>query len=255
MMFKVIIVILLAYATAEEATVEEAQKETKEEQFKYVKPEIGDLAHNLAESFHNLEDFKQSWVLSEAKKDGVDETISKYDGKWLVDEPKENALGGDLALVLKSEAKHAAISAKLSSTFNFNDQPLIIQYEVKFQKAQECGGAYIKLLADKEGLSLEEFGDTTLYSIMFGPDKCGHDSKMHFILQHENPISGKMVEHHAKPPSGDFKTMFDDKKTHLVTLVVRPGNTFDILLDKKNYQLRKPAERHDTSNQPGEGDR
>ena len=53
-----------------------------------------------------------------------------------------------------------------------------LRYEVRFQNKHECGGAYIKLLADTPSLSLENFGDKTEYSIMFGPDKCGGDSKV-----------------------------------------------------------------------------
>ena len=49
---------------------------------------------------------------------------------------------------------------------------------MRFQNKHECGGAYIKLLADTPSLSLENFGDKTEYSIMFGPDKCGGDSKV-----------------------------------------------------------------------------
>ena len=39
--------------------------------------------------------------MSKAKKDGVDEELSKYDGKWSVEEPETQPLIGDLGLVLK----------------------------------------------------------------------------------------------------------------------------------------------------------
>ena len=29
----------------------------------------------------------------------------------------------------------------------------------------------------------------TPYTIMFGPDKCGSDSKLHFIFRHTNPLN------------------------------------------------------------------
>jgi len=229
MVSKLCIVALVALACV--MADETAKPEAEVNKFKYVEPTAEENVH-LAEAFHDKQGFEDRWVLSKAKKDGVEDTISKYDGKWKVEEPKDNALEGDLALMLKSEAKHAAISSKLAKKFDFLNEPLIVQYEVKFHKAQECGGAYIKLLADSQKLNLDTFGDKTLYSIMFGPDKCGHDGKMHFILQHENPVSGKMVEHHAKAPTGEFNKIFDDKKVHLVTLIVRPGNTFEVLVDK-----------------------
>jgi len=218
----------------EEETTKGTETDKKEEEvIKYVRPEIGDLAH-IAEPFHDKAEFESRWVSSKAKKDGVDDSIAKYDGKWDIEEPEGSAIEGDLGLILKSEAKHAAISSKLPTRFEFQGNALFVQYEVRFQKALECGGAYIKLLADLPGLSLDEFGDKTQYTIMFGPDKCGHDGKLHFIVQHENPISGKSIEHHAKAATGDFSKIFDDKKTHLVTLIVRPGNTFEILVDRKS---------------------
>jgi calnexin len=205
--------------------------EDEEQVLKYTRPS-DDGAAFFAESFHSTEEFEARWKYSEAKKDGVDEAIAKYDGKWSIAEPKDNPIVGDNGLVLSSEAKHAAVSASLQTPFKFEDNPLVVQYEVRFQKRQECGGAYVKLLAESENLKLEEFGDKTEYVIMFGPDKCGGDGKLHFIFQHKNPITHKMEEKHAKKATGEFGNIFDDGKTHLVGLIVRPDNTFEIQVDK-----------------------
>ncbi|CAH2301045.1 calmegin isoform X2 [Pelobates cultripes] len=78
----------------------------------------------------------------------------------------------------------------------------------------------------------EEFHDRTPYTIMFGPDKCGEDYKLHFIFRHKNPIIGDYDEKHAKRPEVDLKKYFNDKKTHLYTLVVKPDNTFEMLIDQ-----------------------
>ncbi|NXJ59905.1 CLGN protein, partial [Rostratula benghalensis] len=101
-------------------------------------------------------------------------------GRWEVEELKENRVPGDRGLVLKSVAKHHAISAMLTKAFIFDDKPLIVQYEVNFQEGIDCGGAYIKLLSSSDDLNLEYFFDKTPYTIMFGPDKCGEDYKLHF---------------------------------------------------------------------------
>ena len=90
----------------------------------------------------------------------------------------KTALPGDSGLVMKSKAKHSAISAKLDKPFVFDANPLIVQYEVAFQNGLDCGGAYIKLLSKDPNLSLKNLHDKTPYTIMFGPDKCGHDSKV-----------------------------------------------------------------------------
>ncbi|XP_072898834.1 calnexin-like [Hemitrygon akajei] len=172
------------------------------------------------------------WVFSTTKKDDTDEDIAKYDGKWAVEELMENKLPGDKSLVLKSKAKHHAISAPLKKPFMFNGEPLVVQYEVNFQNGIECGGAYLKLLSHTENLKLEEFFDKTPYTIMFGPDKCGEDYKLHFIFRHKNPITGEYEEKHAKRPDVDLKKFYTDKITHLYTLVLNPDNTFEILIDQ-----------------------
>lgn len=48
-------------------------------------------------------------------------------GKWAVEQLKENKVPGDQGLVLKSRAKHHAISAMLDKPFVFKDEPLVIQ--------------------------------------------------------------------------------------------------------------------------------
>uniref|UniRef100_A0A8C5LZ95 Calmegin n=1 Tax=Leptobrachium leishanense TaxID=445787 RepID=A0A8C5LZ95_9ANUR len=172
------------------------------------------------------------WVFSKTTKEDADEEIAKYDGQWQVEELKENKLSGDMGLVLKSVARHHAISAKLKRPFKFDTKPLIIQYEVNFQDGIDCGGAYIKLLSDSRSLNLEEFQDRTPYTIMFGPDKCGEDYKLHFIFRHKNPIIEDYDEKHAKRPEVDLKKYFNDKKTHLYTLVLKPDNTFEMFIDQ-----------------------
>ncbi|KAH0512248.1 Calmegin [Microtus ochrogaster] len=67
------------------------------------------------------------WVLSKAKKDDKDSEISIYDGRWEIEELKEDQVPGDRGLVLKSKAKHHAISAVLNKPFIFSDRPLIVQ--------------------------------------------------------------------------------------------------------------------------------
>ncbi|XP_061747860.1 calnexin isoform X2 [Nerophis ophidion] len=186
--------------------------------------------HFFAEAFHR--GTLDSWVLSSAKKEDTDEDIAKYDGKWEVEEMKDSKLPGDKGLVLKSRAKHHAISAQLLRPFIFDNDPLIVQYEVNFQSGIDCGGAYVKLLTQTSDLDLDQFVDKTPYTIMFGPDKCGEDYKLHFIFRHKNPITGEYEEKHAKKPDADLRTYYTDKKTHLYTLVVNPDNSFEVLVDQ-----------------------
>eukprot|EP00063_Salmo_salar_P068814 XP_014043649.1 PREDICTED: calmegin-like [Salmo salar] len=94
------------------------------------------------------------WQVSKTMKEDADDEIAKYDGKWSVEQLKENKVPGDMGLVLKSRAKHHAIASLLDRPFLFRDDALVVQYEVNFQDGIDCGGAYIKLLSDEDDLDL-----------------------------------------------------------------------------------------------------
>ncbi|KAG0421068.1 hypothetical protein HPB47_003030 [Ixodes persulcatus] len=83
------------------------------------------------------------------------------------------------------------------------------KYEVQFQRGQDCGGAYVKLLSDMEkNGDQRQFRDKSPYTIMLGPDKCGTDHK--------------------------FDEMFKDKRPHPLTLVLTPDNCFKVLVDQRS---------------------
>lgn len=200
---------------------------------KYVKASVKE--YHFLDSFDDLKAIGQKWIKSLAKKDSIDDSeLAMYDGLWAVESALDSVLEGDLGLVLKSKAKHHAISARLGKPFVFtNGKPLVVQYEVKFQSSLECGGAYVKLLEDQPNMNsvMEQFQDKTGFSIMFGPDKCGTDSKFHFIVRFKHPIKGTVEEKHAKK-SQLPDHIFNDGKTHLYTLIIRPDNTFHMHIDR-----------------------
>uniref|UniRef100_A0A5K3FX36 Calnexin n=1 Tax=Mesocestoides corti TaxID=53468 RepID=A0A5K3FX36_MESCO len=185
----------------------------------------------LSMYFTAPEDIKKL-VLSSATKDGVDPDLSKYDGKWSIEVPKLSSVENDYALILKSEGKHHAISMDLGHDFKFDKNEFVVQYEVRFMDGQTCGGAYIKLLSASPDLNLNKFNDKTPYTIMFGPDKCGMHTKLHFIFRHKNPKTGEIQEKHMNPPVASLESIFTDKKTHLFTLVIRSDNSFEVYVDQ-----------------------
>ncbi|KAL6869769.1 hypothetical protein ACO1O0_001098 [Amphichorda felina] len=178
------------------------------------------------------DDWDQRWQPSHAKKDLSGSTDEEEDwayvGEWSVEEPfKYKGMEGDKGLVVKNPAAHHAISAKFPQKIDNKDKTLVVQYEVKLQNGLECGGAYMKLLRDNKALHQEEFSNTTPYVIMFGPDKCGHTNKVHFIFNHKNPKTGEYEEKHLKsPPTAKIV-----KTTELYTLIVHPNNTYAIRQD------------------------
>ncbi|GLG98581.1 Calnexin [Gryllus bimaculatus] len=226
--------VCLSEDDSDEAVVtEEIDDVVPDEEIVYVSPTPSGNTY-LAEHFDDEGRFKQKWIVSEAKKDDMDEEISKYEGMWAIEPPQQDGLKGDLGLVLKSKAKHSAISARLDRPFVFADKPFIVQYEVAFQEGQDCGGAYLKLLSQsKQSSDLRKFNDKTPYTIMFGPDKCGTDVKLHFIFRHKNPNNGTMSEKHCKKPKDRVEEPYKDKRPHLYTLHLRPDNSFTVFLDQK----------------------
>jgi len=211
---------------------EDTTKSSVEDTVVYATPKTPADSY-IAETFDDIISFEKVWIKSQAKKDGVDANIAKYDGVWSVEQAKVDPLKGDRSLVLKTKAKHAAISAPLSRPFKFGGKPLVVQYEVTLQDGQECGGAYMKLLSQVEGTpsKLQDFQDKTPYTIMFGPDNCGNDYKLHFIFRHVNPLNGSVEEKHANKGTTKLETFFKDKKPHLYTLILRPENTYELQVD------------------------
>ncbi|TKR68526.1 hypothetical protein L596_024496 [Steinernema carpocapsae] len=216
-----------------------ANDEDAEKEFvplKFASPKVASKDIYLAEDFADQSVLGKKWLKSTAKKEGVEEAISKYDGEWAVGAPQKVVIEGDNGLVVKSKAKHHAIASKFVKPFYFSEnKPLVVQYEVKYQEGQECGGGYLKLLSLGAEKSIESFNDKTPYTIMFGPDKCGASAKVHLIVRFTNPINKTTYEHHAAQPTGGVSKYFDDHATHLYTLVIRHDETFTVSVD--NYAI------------------
>lgn len=199
----------------------------------YVEPTLSRPGIIFAEPFSSAAAL-QRFVPSAASKDGVEGDLAKYDGRWEVAAPEAGALEGDLALIMRDQAKHHAIAAQLQEPFlPGDDKPLVFQYEVKFQSEMTCGGAYVKLLSADAHADFAKFHDKTPYTIMFGPDRCGTEEKLHFILRHVHPITDAVEEKHAKKPQEFNSKYFEVGKTRLYRLVVHPDSSFEISVDKQ----------------------
>lgn len=211
------------------------------------------------------EGWEKRWKPSHAKKDMKDSAQEgeewAYVGEWAVEEPiKYKGMAGDKGLVVKNQAAHHAISAKFPKKVDNRGRTLVVQYEVKMQNGLECGGAYMKLLRDNKALHQDEFSNTTPYVIMFGPDKCGHTNKVHFIINHKNPKTGAYEEKHmTSPPTANIV-----KTTELYTLIIRPNNTYVIKQNREEVnsgslfsdfwpEINPPAEIDDVNDKKPEG--
>ncbi|KAI5962838.1 hypothetical protein CANMA_003613 [Candida margitis] len=185
-------------------------------------------ADSILEQFDYPSLSNSPWKVTRAKKydEGRDEIV-KYAGEWAIEPPFiYPAFEDDFGLVMKSRASHYSIAYKLPHTIENIDKDLVVQYEVKLQKGLECGGAYIKLL-DKS-TNYHFFNSETPYQIMFGPDKCGSENKIYFILRKSLP-NGTIEEKQLRfPPLARINDL-----TNLYTLIIRKNNDFEIRINGK----------------------
>jgi len=97
---------------------------------------------------------------------------------------------------------------------------LVLQYRIKHEQSIDCGGGYVKLLPSTT--DQKNFNGDAEYNIMFGPDICGSSTKrIHVILTHKG-------KNHLINKNIPCET---DELSHLYTLILRPDNTYEVLVD------------------------
>ena len=123
-------------------------------------------------------EWESRWTYSEA---------AEYDGRFEVRGPFDGmAVGqrGDVSLVVPESHHKYGLSRELDFAPR-DGRTFVAQFEVRLQKPLECGGAYLKFIsapADGSAFDATTLDNETPYSVMFGPDKCGSESKVHFIF-------------------------------------------------------------------------
>jgi len=126
----------------------------------------------------------------------------------------------DTGLKTSEDAKFYAIAAEYPP-FSNKGKTLVIQYTAKHEQGIDCGGGYLKL---GPKFDLSTFHGETQYNIMFGPDICGPTKRTHLIFNYDG-------KNHLK--RSDIRTE-SDEATHLYTLVVKPDQTYEVLIDNKS---------------------
>ncbi|KAI8621264.1 Calreticulin family-domain-containing protein [Chytriomyces sp. MP71] len=155
------------------------------------------------------------WVQSEAKSDYGKFQISN--GKFHADAKASRGLQ------TSEDAKFYAISAPLDKEFDNKGKDLVLQFTAKFEQSIDCGGGYIKLIPKMDA---KKFDGDTPYSIMFGPDICGYDKKVHAIITYKG--KNHLIKKSITPGSDEF--------THEYTFVLKPDQTFEILVDGESKE-------------------
>jgi len=173
----------------------------------------------LEEKFDST--WESRWVKSSWKKsDGMNGDFLWTAGRFFGDDEEE-----DKGIKTTPDAKFFGIAAPFSEEMVSNEgKDLVVQYSVKHEQGIDCGGGYLKLLPASSGPKsneLKDYDNETPYSIMFGPDICGGNRRVHVILEHDgaNHLIGKSIS----PPT--------DQLTHLFTLILKADNTYSVLID------------------------
>lgn len=158
----------------------------------------------------------------------IPSSFPHYTGEWAVE--RSNFVPYEKVLVTKTANANYAISTRFDTPLKLNNQPLIIQYEVRFQESLTCGGAAMKVYG--ANFNPDVVNPRTPYIIKFGPDRCGTTDKVVFNFCHKNSKTGQVVEHVLK----DCPKVPNDRLTHLYTLIIRPDNTYEILVDASSVK-------------------
>jgi calreticulin len=153
-----------------------------------------------------------SWVQSTVRPEGERGSIGLSAGKWATDETAERGLKTE------EDARFYHYSTTFPE-FSNADKPLVLQYTVKHEQQIDCGGAYLKL--HPAGLDQVGYTGDSVYNIMFGPDICGGTKRTHFILN--NKGKNHLIKNDIPCESDTF--------THTYTLILKPDNTFSVLID------------------------
>ena len=142
---------------------------------------------------------------------------------------KNASVSEDPGVQVVEENRHVCFGHRFPEPLDPAGRDLVLQYELKLEDTLSCGGAYIKMPRASPDFDVASMTDASPYSIMFGPDRCGATNKVHFILQHQSPVSLRWEEKHF----ADTVPVTVDKKTHLYTLLVRASGDFTIFVDRK----------------------
>merc|ERR1719263_2482862 len=186
----------------------------------------------FSETFDD-EDAASRWHKSTFKED--ENMAGEFVVTAAIHEGKKAVLNVNKGFKTRTDGRFFAYYSSASEPFDNDGKDLVVQYSVKHEQNIDCGGAYVKILP--ESSEMESFGGSTPYNIMFGPDICGKGiKKVHFILAKH--------DEHGNEKQYQMKTTVKaktDELTHVYTLVIRPNDDFEILIDGKS-EIKKNIE-------------
>lgn len=152
-------------------------------------------------------------------------TQSKWKGESEMGEfelkAAQNNPDSDMSMATGVDARFYGASAHFKKPFSNKGKTLVVQYEVTSDKDVECGGGYLKMGEKMEDAT--KFGDPTKYSLMFGPDKCGHTKRTHLIFNYKGKNVLKKTDLPYKQSEEAFSTLY--------RLILTPENKATVEID------------------------
>lgn len=146
-------------------------------------------------------------------------------------------------LKTSQDAKFYAISTELPTPVTNDGKDLVVSLSVKHEQGLDCGGGYAKFTPKMDG---KDFDGDSKYLLMFGPDQCGYNKRVHIIFNYNG--QNLLWKKEPKYP--------DDKYTHVYTLRVSPDNKYELYIDQElkesgsleaDWDFLKPKEINDPS--------
>jgi len=177
----------------------------------------------FSETFPDNDGWKSRWVVSKNKGAAAGRLIV-YAGEFFGNEEEEKGLK------TVDDYRFYQVSTEFPE-FSNRDKILVIQYAVKNEQKLDCGGSYIKILP-KGPLNQEDLNGDSPYNIMFGPDICGTTRRIHVIFNYKG--TNHLLKREIPAPTDD--------ETHVYTLVVKPDQTYKVLIDNEEKQSGKLVE-------------
>ncbi|EAX96733.1 Calreticulin family protein [Trichomonas vaginalis G3] len=174
------------------------------------------------EPFNTLE-YPKNWSRTAVK--GFDGQMAIYD----LAEPKTCKI--DRALVMKDGKKKYAFSRYLNQRLINYNKTVILQYEYRFPRYLSLSSGYIKLYDEFSGFHPNNLSEKTTPTLIFGPEFKYFSGKIHLKFVYQNKLSRVYEEHVLKNPPA----IYLDGLNHLLTLMLKPDETFTIFYDGEPY--------------------
>lgn len=158
----------------------------------------------------------------------------RYRGKWKAEQLFAlQSRRGERGIVAKDKEVSHAISHKFRHPISAPNQTLLIQFEARAQFLFLCTSGFMKLFTDPD-FDPAEFSNSTAHILEFGPERCDkfNQTRLSFFTTETDGEKTIQVEHKLK---NTFWIPVDEI-THLYTLIIRPDNTFEYLIDNRSMR-------------------